>query len=173
MNVRDEVKEWARDVLADPATAILDTETTGLHGYACEISVMRADGGFLLDTLVNPGVPVEPGAYAVHGLGDEQLSGAPPIGDVWPRLAEIINERRIVFYNATFDAGVIHREITRLQVISPTPIRRRLQSWECAMTRYSDWFAGCYDARWLRLNGGHRAADDCRATLARLREMAA
>jgi hypothetical protein len=40
-------EEWAREVLADPRTVILDTETTGLRGYCCEVAVCDTAGLFL------------------------------------------------------------------------------------------------------------------------------
>jgi DNA polymerase III epsilon subunit-like protein len=166
MNVRSEMKAWAREILADPRTAVLDTETTGLRGYVCEVAVLAADGQFLLDTLVNPGVPVEDGAYKVHGLGEEQLAGARGFGEVWPELEKIIGERKIVVYNAQFDAGVVRRELGRLQMPVPG------LPWIDAMVPYSDWLNGEYDARYARLNGGHRAGEDCKAVFERLREMA-
>jgi len=47
---RADHQAWAREVLADPKTAVLDTETTGLRGYVCEVSVydaryMKLNGG--------------------------------------------------------------------------------------------------------------------------------
>src|SRR5260370_25669579 len=113
-----EHENWAREVLADPRTAVLDTETTGLHGYACEISVY--DGkAFLLDTLVNPEAPIEPGTQRIHGLTAEKLADAPALGKVWPALDGILASRRISGGNAEFDSGVIHRERARPQMSRP------------------------------------------------------
>jgi DNA polymerase III subunit epsilon len=164
--MRTEMEAWAREVLADPKTAVLDTETTGLHGYVCEISVYEA-GGALLDTLVNPQAPIEPGAQRIHGLTAEKLATARPFGEIWPILESLLADRRIIVWNADFDSAVICRELARLQL--PVP---RL-GWECAMRAYSDWYWDEPDARFMRLNGGHRAAEDCRAVFTRLREMAA
>jgi DNA polymerase III epsilon subunit-like protein len=165
MSVRDDCEEWARDVLADPATVILDTETTGLHGYACEITVH--DGTTcLIDTLVDPQVPVEPGARQIHGITPEELTGAPVFGVIWPALAGILASRRVVVYNAPFDSGVIRREVQRLGHVVPA------LEWECAMRRYSDWYWDMDGGRFMRLHGGHRAKQDCEAVFERLRLMA-
>lgn len=60
--------EWARAALTDPRAVILDTETTDLHGFICDIAIIRAsDGEVVLNTLVNPCVPIEPGARVIHG----------------------------------------------------------------------------------------------------------
>jgi DNA polymerase III alpha subunit (gram-positive type) len=168
--MRTEMEAWAREVLADPKTAVLDTETTGLHGYVCEISVYEA-GGALLDTLVNPQAPIELGAQRIHGLTAEKLATARPFGEIWPMLESLLADRRIVVWNAEFDSAVIRRELERLKA-GEAAIQLAL-GWECAMRAYSDWYWDEPDARFMRLNGGHRAAEDCRAVFTRLREMAA
>lgn len=162
--MREQMKAWAAEVLADPKTAVLDTETTGLRGYACEISVFEKSGA-LLDTLVNPLVPVEAGAAAIHGLTSDKLADAKPFSEIWPALSGILAGHRIIVWNADFDSAVIRRELARIN-ITPPPLR-----WECAMRRYSNWYWDMPDARFMKLNGGHRAAADCRAVFERLSEM--
>lgn len=166
MNVREEMAEWARGVLADPKTVVLDTETTGLEGYVCELAVLNGQGEFLVNTLVNPMAPVEPGAFNVHRLGEAELSAAPAFDAVWPALSTAIKGRRVIVYNAKFDSGVVRRELARLHIPIPN------LPWEDAMVPYSNWLDGCWDARYKRLNGGHRAGEDCKAVFERLREMA-
>lgn len=151
MSVRGDNAKWAREVLADPRTAVLDTETTGLYGYACEISVFDGQA-MLLDTLVNPQAVIEAGAARVHGLTKEKLHDAPLSGDLLGQLVPILADRRIVVWNAEFDAKVIRREYSRLGQECPELL------WECAMIRYSDWLFDMDDARYQRLSGGHRAA---------------
>ena len=162
-------EDWAREVLADPRTVVLDTETTGLYGYTCEIAVLDGKGEFLLNTLVNPQAPVEPGARRVHGITDEELASAPVFSDVWPKLAPILTGRRIVVWNAEFDSAVIRREVHRL--FGDVSGNDWPSSWECAMRHYSDWYWDMDDARFMRLNGGHRAGEDCAAVYERLKEM--
>jgi DNA polymerase III epsilon subunit-like protein len=163
---------WAAEVLADPKTVVLDTETTGLYGYACEVSVFDGDK-FLLDTLVNPQAHVEDGARKVHGITDEELSSAPVFGDVWPDLVDILTTRRVIVYNAKFDSGVIRRELLRLGINPPDLGMEDHMGFEDAMVPYSDWYDDMFDTRYKRLNGGHRAGQDCVAVFDRLREMSA
>ena len=74
---------WARAMRTPGAAVILDTETTDLDGYVVEVAVLdAATGAVLLDTLVNPGCPVQPAARWVHGIDDDQLAGAPPLAEV-------------------------------------------------------------------------------------------
>ena len=172
MSPRSMYAKWAAEVLADPKTVVLDTETTGLYGYVCEVSVSDGEK-FLLDTLVNPQAPVEDGARNVHRITDEELSAAPVFGDIWPRLVEILTTRRVIVYNAKFDSGVILRELARLGIDVPDLGLEDALGFEDAMVPYSDWRLDMYDARYQRLNGGHRAGQDCAAVFERLREMAA
>jgi DNA polymerase III epsilon subunit-like protein len=165
--MRSDHEAWAREVLADPRTAVLDTETTGLRGYVVEVSVYDGER-FLIDTLVNPLAAIEPGAQRVHGLTAAELADAPVFGKVWPALEGILASRRIIVYNVDFDSAVIRRELARLKAGGAG----LTMGWECAMRHYSDWQAGMHDARFVRLNGGHRAGEDCKAVFDRLREMA-
>jgi DNA polymerase III epsilon subunit-like protein len=166
MTVRRDNQAWAREVLADPKTAVLDTETTGLRGYICEVSVF--DGKeFLLDTLVNPMARMERGAQDIHGLSAEVLADAPKFDEVWTELDKLIAARRIIVWNAAFDASVVRRELQRLGQVALPSLR-----WEDAMARYSDWWNDEDDSRFMKLNGGHRAGEDCKAVFERLREMA-
>jgi len=163
--IRAKAAAWAAEVLADPRTAVLDTETTGLRGYICEVAVIGREGP-LLSTLVNPQVPVEPGARNVHRITDAELTVAPVFADVWPQLEKLLSERRIIIWNAEFDIAVINRELKRLGLPA-------IAQTEDAMRQYSDWHWGMEDGRFVRLNGGHRAGEDCAAVFERLAEMVA
>jgi hypothetical protein len=68
---------WARAMRLPGAAVILDTETTDLEGYVVEIAVLdAATGDVLLDTLVNPGCPVQPAARWVCRLKRRRASAA-------------------------------------------------------------------------------------------------
>lgn len=66
--------QWARMVREPRVAVLLDTETSDLPGSVCEIAVVDcASGETLLDTLVNPGVPITSAASKVHGITDGEL----------------------------------------------------------------------------------------------------
>lgn len=185
--------EWARAALADERAVILDTETTDLRGYICDIAIIRAiDGAVLMDTLVNPGVPIEPGAQRVHGIGDADVADRPAFRAILPQLAHYVKGRRVHVYNASYDVGRIDAELDRVwngadwSSRDPVPdgfhgIRGPVlhaASWECIMLQYAAWVGEWNDYhgnyRWHKLTGGsHRALGDCQAARARLIEMAA
>lgn len=167
---RDEASEWARQVLADPATVILDTETTGLDGRIVEISIVGVDGAVLLDSLINPECSIPAGASAIHGITDQIVATAPAFAGIYPEIERVTRGKRVVIYNADFDIGRLEAEAQRCDL--PT-----LDFYsECAMQEYARWYGEWSDYRrsfkWQRLHGGHRALGDCQATLERIKRMA-
>jgi DNA polymerase-3 subunit epsilon len=172
---RDAAIEWARATLADPTAVILDTETTGLgpDDQIVQIAVLGIDGRELLNELVRPTCPIEPGAQALHGIGMEQLLDKPGFEEIFRKLAEVTNRRKVVIYNADYDVRII-RQSSNEKCVSDGP-------WEpeytCAMIEYAqfcgDWNEYRGNFRWQRLPGGdHSAIGDCWATLDIIRKMA-
>lgn len=193
---RAERERAARDAaawLADPRAVVLDTETTDLDGFLVEIAVVDTTGTPLLDTLVNPGVPISPGAQAVHGITDAMVAEAPTFASLFDDLTALLHGRTVIAYNAAFDRGILSHEFYRLLAGRPTVaeppgarnerINREARAWcqairwECAMEAYAAWWGewSSYhgDYRWQPLGGGHRALGDAQACLAVIREMAA
>jgi DNA polymerase III epsilon subunit-like protein len=78
----------------------------------------RATGeaiGFF-QSLVNPQQPVSPGAYAVHGLSDQELAQARTAREVLPEFLAFLGDpssARLVAHNASFDAGFLGSELKR------------------------------------------------------------
>ncbi len=101
----------------------LDLETTGLMAELdriVEIGAVRfsATGGELgrFQTLVDPERPMSPGAYAVHGISDLDLVGAPAARAVLPEFVAFLGDPAatvLLAHNAPFDAGFLGRELTR------------------------------------------------------------
>lgn len=187
---REAAARWAGEVLADPSAVVLDTETTGLYdAWVVDLAILASDGTVLLDTLVNPLEPIPADATAIHGITDSMVSDAPTFADLLPRLESLLTGRRVVIYNAAFDAGIVQAELRRVWYGDRPPLiwelGERWRGWaggagaaaECAMHQHARW-VGDWDHyhqsyTWQPLCGGHRAAADCRAVLDRLRTMAA
>ncbi|WP_419707946.1 3'-5' exonuclease [Promicromonospora sp. NFX87] len=158
---------WARAMRAPGAAVILDTETTGLEGFAVEIAVVdAATGDVLLDTLVQPSCPIEDGARTVHKIEDSELATAPALAEVWPQLLEVTRGRIVLAYNAPFDRDVVERHAQRdgLELAHLGEPER----WQCLMAARSDWLMTAWN---LRLDGGHRALEDCIAARDLLTQM--
>ena len=175
---------WAAEVLADPRTVVLDTETTGLHGPVriVDLAVVTPHREILLDTLINPSVPIPREATDVHHITDEMVVDAPQFADVVVELAEVLTSRRVVIYNVTYDTGVLRGELGRL-LVDRVDASTVVSGWMCladyedAMVPYSNWVGERNGRRgdytWQKLGGGHRALEDCYAVVDRLEEMAA
>src|ERR671910_760573 len=100
--------EWARDLLTSGDFVVFDSETTGLSSPVdfVEVAVVDPAGETLFDSLLKPSCRIEPRARAVHGHSAESLSDAPHFLEVYPELLEVLYERRVVVFNASYDRRV-------------------------------------------------------------------
>lgn len=168
----------ARIWLRSHRTIILDTETTSLDGYLVQIAIIQAhDGQVVLDTLVNPQTDVSPGARSIHGITDAELATAPTFTALSDRVLRLLRGRRVVTYNADFDANTLYNEVARLTGYRTAETWRRSVRWRCAMELYAQWYGDWSDRhqsyRWQPLAGGdHSALGDARACRAVLQRMA-
>jgi DNA polymerase-3 subunit epsilon len=149
--------EWlARDPL------FLDTETTGLDHTAevCDLAVIDAAGQVLVNTLIRTVRPIQPSAYAIHGIGDADLAAAPTFAEVVDQLRAALSKRLVVIYNKEFDLKML----TQTHRLAKVPAQHlREAEFVCAMqlyaAHYGEWnsYHGSY--RWQTLE---KAARQCR-----------
>lgn len=104
--------------LAELPLLFLDLETTGLDVAAghrvAEVALLRVHGDVeqgRLDSLVNPGRPLDPGAAAVNGLRDEALALAPPFAALAPAVAALAGGAVPVGHNVRFDLAFLAAEL--------------------------------------------------------------
>lgn len=100
---------------------LLDIESTGLEAKRgdriCEIALLRLEDGEVTrrwQTLVDPGRPISAGAYAVNGIDDDALAGAPLFAEVADRLLDELDGAVIVAHNVPFDVEFLDTELQRL-----------------------------------------------------------
>lgn len=172
------------DAVAGPFT-VLDTETTGLTGEICEISVVGSDGKTLLDTLVKPSRPIPGDASAIHGITNGMVANAPTWPQIAPQVLEVIGLTNCIIYNAAFDTKMLLNS-DRAWNLSLDWLT--VADYHCAMLAYAEYFGdwddwrGAY--RWQRLENAcrqqlltvqnaHRALGDCFMTLALVKHMVA
>lgn len=108
----DATISWARSMLANPDALILDTETTDLHGYICEIAIIRMDGRVVFESLINP--QARNNASHIHGITPDMTWSAPTFADIELELRRLLHGRTVVVYNAGYDSEVLESEIKRL-----------------------------------------------------------
>lgn len=163
---------WAREKLDSKEWLILDTETTGLStetSRIVEVAVLDPAGNVVLDTLVNPEIEIPEGARRIHGISNLDVIDSPTIANIWPDLAAAIENRLVLCYNVNYDRPLLENEAARggLQPIDAV--------WQCVMLRYAAYVGepGFGGYRYQKLpSAGHRAKDDCIATIELIHKMA-
>ncbi|MEV1024672.1 3'-5' exonuclease [Streptomyces sp. NPDC050264] len=168
--------------------AAFDTETTGVDVetdriVSAAIVVQDAPGTRPRVTrwLVNPGIPVPPGATEVHGLTDVHLQRngrwpAPAMEEIGRELAEqAAAGRPLVIMNAPFDLTMLDRELKRhrasslgrylesysLCVLDPRVLDKQLDRYRKGRRTLTDLCAH-YE---VELAEAHDAAADAQAAL--------
>jgi DNA polymerase III epsilon subunit family exonuclease len=107
-------------LLEDATYVVVDLETTGLRPGSsgiCEIGAVRMRGFEVeaeFETLVDPGLPIAPGASALTGLRSEHLRGAPTPADAVRSFLAFAGDAVVVAHNARFDLAFLDRETERL-----------------------------------------------------------
>lgn len=108
-----------------PFTAI-DFETANYNNTsACSIGVAHFEQGQLIRTehyYIRP----EPDYFdwrftQLHGIGPDQVAGAPTFGQLWPVLAPQLEGRLLLAHNALFDMPLLHR-LMRMYGLSAAPM---------------------------------------------------
>ena len=100
---------------------ILDTETTGLDPskgdrlveIGCVETLNQIPTGIEFHRHINPQRDMPEGAFNVHGLSAEFLSGKPLFVDVVADFLAFIGTSRLVIHNAEFDMRFINAELVR------------------------------------------------------------
>lgn len=110
---------------AMPLSAIeaiaLDTETTGLDPATAriiEFGSLHVSRGLIVedaavDFLINPAMAIPPVSTGVHGIRDEDVSGALPFAKVYPRILGLIGARVVIGHNIGFDLAILEAEAKR------------------------------------------------------------
>jgi DNA polymerase-3 subunit epsilon len=106
---------------------VVDTETNGLAGDACEMTEVGAvlvGGGELHDrwsSLVRCNRPLGRGIQRFTGITQEMLADAPGLEDVLPPLRDLLENRVLVAHNAPFDRRVLRRAFELIGLDWPNP----------------------------------------------------
>ena len=122
------------DLLAQPLATtefiVVDTETNGRAGEACELTEVGAvlvGGGELHDrweTLVGGAAPLSRAIQRFTQISQSMVDEAPPADAILPDLAELIGSpptRVLVAHNAAFDRRVLRQAFDRAGLAWPDP----------------------------------------------------
>ncbi len=106
---------------------VVDTETNGLAGDACEVTEIGAvlvGGGELHDrwsSLCRCSAPLQRGIQRFTGITQAMVDGAPSLEQVLPPLAQRLAGRVLVAHNAPFDRRVLRQAFARIGLEWPDP----------------------------------------------------
>lgn len=119
---------------------VLDTETTGLDPdtneiiqFACLTHKEGSDLVSTFETLLDPGMPIDPGASAINGITDDMVKGQPEpaalLQEWWDEVMDTAGDAQIVIcaHNAPFDLKFLikHIDISTIPVICTLQTARR------------------------------------------------
>ena len=71
----------------------------------------------VFSTLVDPLMPIPPGASEVNGITDDMVKGKPKIEDLLDPFADFCEDAVIVAHNAGFDVPFVTAEIEKYECI--------------------------------------------------------
>ncbi len=106
---------------------VVDTETNGLGGDACELTEVGAvlvGGGELHDrwsSLVRTSMPLRRGIQRFTGITQAMVDDAPPLETVLPQFERRLRGRVMVAHNAPFDRRVLRQAFGRIGLQWPEP----------------------------------------------------
>jgi DNA polymerase-3 subunit epsilon len=113
--------------LASAEFLVVDTETNGLAGDACELTEIGAvlvGGGELHDrweTLLAVREPLSRGIQRFTGISQGMVDAAPPAEAMLPELADQLRGRVLVAHSAGFDRRVLIQAFARAGLPWPNP----------------------------------------------------
>ena len=155
---------------------VVDVETAGLgtNDQCVEITVVGMSCEILFSKLIRPSCPIGESAMSVHRITEEMVVQARTFQEEWPQIERAIGGRKIITWNAAFDARMM------IQTAKAHNIILKDIEFYCAMLGYTDYYQL---RKWARLTEAcaslgiefmqdHRAQGDVMATLEVIRAMA-
>lgn len=162
--------EWAKHITTLEGVVVLDTETTDFDGEIIEIAIVDMQGNVVLDQRIKPEGEMNPGAEDIHGISLDDLKDCPTFPMVYEQIKQAITQKIVLIYNASFDTARLQSDCERHEL---DPIK---YGYDCVMLWYAQYVGEWNDYhgnyRWQKLNGGHSALSDCKATLQIIKDMA-
>lgn len=99
--------------------AVVDLETTGgtpENGRITEVGIVLQDDFQVVktfQTLVDPGMPIQPFVQKLTGITDEMVSGRPQFSSIAEEVDELLKGRIFVAHNVQFDSKFMRAELRR------------------------------------------------------------
>ncbi len=191
--IRDSSVNPVRDLWHEGPLAVLDLETTGTDPATARIVelsflLVDPDGKVepLVDTLVNPGIPIPPEASAVSGITTADLirdgrDPGPVLNETVSSLGRVVEGGvPILIFNATYDWPLLGFEFARLGCPALPDVPPAILVDPLVLDRHCDRYRrGKRDLASMAIHYGvdlknaHRAGGDAMATVEVARAMVA
>jgi DNA polymerase III epsilon subunit-like protein len=155
-----------------PHFVYLDTETTGTNyrDKIVEIAIVDDKGNALINTLINPVIPIPRHATRLHGITNAMIQNMPEICDIEDQIADAVRGSYVIIYNARFDMMFLSDRI-RDAMKGAVCCKERLDKFNAEV----NYFGGISGASLIRAAAAinytwqgnpHRALSDALATRA-------
>lgn len=101
--------------------SFVDIETTGtssIYDRIIEIGIIKTEGGKIVkkyNSLINPGLRLNPFIKTFTGITDEELENAPSFYEIKDGILEIIKDSVFAAHNVHFDYGFLKNEYKRYE----------------------------------------------------------
>lgn len=102
--------------------AFIDIETTGLNKQQdrivdiCIIKIHPDGTEEMLNSVINPNIPIPIGATQVHGITDADVKGKPTFNEFAQRLIDFIDKCDLGGFGAEFDLSILESEFKRVGI---------------------------------------------------------
>jgi DNA polymerase III epsilon subunit-like protein len=170
------------DAPAPVAYAVFDCETTGTVAAVDEIVSfavvqLRPDGAESSRStrLVRPAQPIPDEARAVHGIGNDDVAGAPAFAEVAIELLKLLDGAVFAAHNASFDLAMLQHAFAGIGIeYRPVGVACTLEAFRLLEPLAEDHRleSVCF-RHGILLDGAHEALNDVLATAALLRVLLA
>lgn len=137
---------------------VFDTETTGFgtDDEIIQISIVDQDGQVLLDSFIKPEGAILNSEY--HNITDGVVAAAPTFPEIYPRIVEALEGKRVMAYNLDYDQRMLNQVIERHKLEPLDWVEWNGQL--CAMKLYApfhgEWNDHHHNYRWQKLDTAAR-----------------
>lgn len=166
---------------------VMDTETTDMNGYICQIAILNPSGETLLNKLILPPATISREASRIHGITNEMVLNAATLPEIAEELAGILSSvGTVVGWNIQFDIKALKRSVGAYTLPRLAKVIDDMATTDLMLPyseNHGEWSSYHGNYKWQKLttaarrygistNGAHTALDDCRMTLAVMQQMA-
>ncbi len=159
-----------REILLDHFVAIDFETATAARSSACAVGIVRVEAGAIVEEYYRlirpPHNQYTPFNISIHGISPRDTREAPTFADLYPEIRKMLEGRKIVAHNESFDRGVL-RATMEYYGLDYTELGLD-EKWECTVKLYrKKGYTHANLAYCCHMNGielrHHEALSDARA----------